>query len=146
MPRRSLYPHHVLLGILVNAKRIAKEKGIDLKFRAYEIKLSEIFYNLKIDQRMLGSKLLELFVFSNTGPEPVCPLLHEGMKILHHGGSLARPDLQDPEVFVVTESGEDYFDSVIKGQIATAEQIEEMLVISYTFLDIYTCFTAMTKA
>jgi hypothetical protein len=147
MPRRSLRSHHVLLGILVNAKRIALEKDrIDLKFRAYKIKLSKIFYDLKVDSRMTGSKLLELFVFSDTDPEPICPLLSEGIDILHHGESLVISDLQDPEVFSITKSGEDYFESVIKGEIATAEQIEEMEIIAHTFLDIYNNHTAQPQA
>lgn len=83
---------------------VRKKLNKDLRFRNYEL------------QRILSSnpEAKELFVFSNSGPEPFSPELEEALNSLSVCGFLNRYDIQDPKKVVIRSLWLSYADRITK--------------------------------
>ena len=129
MPEQStqLLPDDILNAILVLAK---KESGKErFAFRGHGYTLQDIFFKLAKERR---GGLLDVFVYSESGPEPFCPVLNESLSRLQLSGLVGREN-PDYEVLFLQPSSEVYYDKELSSRFET-DQIDELKTIAELFL------------
>jgi hypothetical protein len=103
LEREKLLPDDILTALLALAKqKSGKER---LAFRGHDSELQKSFRNLS---DRCGNRLLEPFVFSDSGPEPYSPVLNESLSRLQLSGLVGREN-PDYEVVFLRPSAETYF-------------------------------------
>jgi len=94
--QNAALPDHILAAVLTLAKRemLNKQpKETRFAFHSDDSQLQEIFSELQKDYR-----ILDAFVFSDSGPEPYSPALEESVSSLQLSGLIGR---ENPEYEVV---------------------------------------------
>ena len=113
--KEKLLPDDILTALLTLAKqKSGKER---LAFRGHDSDLQRSFRNLS---EKCGSRLLEPFVFSDSGPEPYSPVLHECLSRLQLSGLVGREN-PDYEVVFLRPSAEAYFAEHLSRQFSQDE-------------------------
>lgn len=117
--QEKLLPDDILTALLALAKqKSGKER---LAFRGHDSDLQKSFRNLS---STCGNRLLEPFVFSNSGPEPYSPVLNECFSRLQLSGLVGREN-PDYEVVFLRPSAETYFTEYLSHRFSKDEM--EML-------------------
>ena len=111
----ELLPDDVLAAVLTLAKR---KSGRDrLAFRGHDSDLQKFFRDLS---KTCGSRLLDPFVFSDSGPEPYSPVLNECLSRLQLSGLVGREN-PDYEVVFLRPSAEAYFTESLSNRFSKDE-------------------------
>lgn len=77
---------------------------------------------------------MEPFVFSDSGPEPYCPILEESINHLVLGGCISRPFVNDWEVLILLPAGEDFFEKEGKKRFSDEELAEINDIAKYIYI------------
>jgi hypothetical protein len=127
--RTPLLPDDVLTAILALAKKKSGEER--LAFRGHDYTLQKVFRQLGLE---CHSRLLEPFVFSESGPEPYSPTLNEAVSRLQLSGLVGREN-PDYEILFLRPSAEKYFQEELQGQFSD-EEVRELQGLAQRFLQL----------
>ena len=122
-----------LIAVLVNIKKASagRQLFIDLDYNGFQ----ELWDIIVRDYRF--SYLKKLFVFSDSGPIPFCPILQEALEHLQLAGILCWPDRQEPNIMRLNPSAELYYENDLTStgsnrlplqDIQTSQEIARALV------------------
>jgi len=126
----AVLPDHILAAVLTLAKRemLSKQpKETRFAFHSDDSQLQEIFSELQKDNR-----ILDAFVFSDSGPEPYSPALEESVSRLQLSGLIGREN-PDYEVVFLQPSADGFFDDVLSAEF-DKPQLEQLSKIASAFL------------
>lgn len=130
--QNAVLPDHVLAAVLTLAKREILNKHPEetrFAFHSDDSQLQEIFSDLQKDQRY---RILDAFVFSNSGPEPYSPALEESVSRLQLSGLIGREN-PDYEVVFLQSSADGFFDDVLTTEF-DKNQLQQLTEIASAFL------------
>jgi hypothetical protein len=126
----AILPDHVLSAVLVLAEKAYAERNKTdkrLAFRSHDFELQEIFHDLRKNYR-----ILDAFVFSDSGPAPYSPILNESVSRLQLSGLIGREN-PDYEVVFVRPAADRFFNEVLKGELAQSD-LEQLSDVASEFL------------
>ena len=121
---------HVLGAVLALAEKQHTEKNVGTKrlaFRSHDFELQEIFNDLRKTYR-----ILDTFVFSDSGPEPYSPVLNESVSRLQLSGLIGREN-PDYEVVFVRPAADRFFNEVLRRDLAQSD-LEQLSHVASEFL------------
>jgi|SRR5580658_1653876 hypothetical protein len=127
--QNAVLPDHILAAILTLAKResLKRSKETRFAFHSDDSQLQEIFSDLQKDYR-----ILDAFVFSESGPEPYSPALEESVSRLQLSGLIGREN-PDYEVVFLQPSADGFFDDVLTTEFDEPQR-EQLAKIASAFL------------
>lgn len=126
----NVLPDDVLAAILELARQEGPGDQERLAFRGHDDNLQDVFHRLSEDQPEL--RLLNLFVFSTSGPRPYSPTLNNAVSKLQLAGLLGRQN-PDYEILYTTPSTTAFYADVLSKRF-TREQLSELKIIAHKFL------------
>jgi hypothetical protein len=130
--KSAILPDHILAAVLTLAKREIVNKHPDetrFAFQSDDSKLQEIFSELQKDEKY---RILDAFVFSDSGPEPYSPALEESVSRLQLSGLIGREN-PDYDVVFLQPSADGFFDDVLKTEF-DGPQLQRLTEIASEFL------------
>ena len=101
-----VYASDILIAILVNLKKSCNTRQLFLKAGSYDFQ--KIFWEILQNPQFEYLRKMT-FVYSDSGPEPFCPILQESIEHLQLSGMLNWPDLNEPEIMRINPSAEEYY-------------------------------------
>jgi hypothetical protein len=127
--QNAVLPDHILAAVLTLAKRemIKQSKETRFAFHSDDSQLQGIFSELQKDYR-----ILDAFVFSDSGPEPYSPALEESVSRLQLSGLIGREN-PDYEVVFLQPSADGFFDDVLAAEF-DGHQLDQLAKIASAFL------------
>jgi hypothetical protein len=127
--QNAVLPDHILAAILTLAKResLKRSKETRFAFHSDDSQLQEIFSDLQKDYR-----ILDAFVFSESGPEPYSPALEESVSRLQLSGLIGREN-PDYEVVFLQPSADGFCDDVLTTEFDEPQR-EQLAKIASAFL------------
>jgi hypothetical protein len=128
--QNAVLPDHILAAVLTLAKREILSKHPQetrFAFQSDDSQLQEIFSELQKDHR-----ILDPFVFSDSGPEPYSPALEESVSRLQLSGLIGREN-PDYEVVFLQPSADGFFDDVLTTEFDKS-QLQQLAEIASAFL------------
>jgi hypothetical protein len=128
--QNAVLPDHILAAVLTLAKREILSKRPEetrFAFHSDDSQLQEIFSELQ-----KGHRILDPFVFSDSGPEPYSPALEESVSRLQLSGLIGREN-PDYEVVFLQPSADGFFDDVLTTEFDKL-QLQQLAEIASAFL------------
>jgi hypothetical protein len=127
--RAPLLPDDILTAILALAKQSSSEER--LAFKGHDYALQKVVRQLAQEYH---NRLLDPFVFSDSGPEPYSPALSESISRLQLSGLVGREN-PDYEVLFLRPAAEKYFEEELKPRFSVNE-IKDLRAMAQRFWDL----------
>ncbi len=121
-----ILPDHILAAVLTLAKKESKEDRY--AFQSYDFQLQKVFNDL---QKTGKYPLLDVFVFSDSGPEPYSPVLNESVSRLQLSGLIGREN-PDYEVVFLQDAADQFYNEVLSFEFG-APEIDQLTEIASQF-------------
>jgi hypothetical protein len=125
--QERILPDHILSAVFTLAKRESKQDR--LAFRSHDFQLQDIFNELKKTGKY---PLLDVFVFSDVGPEPYSPALNESVSRLQLSGLIGREN-PDYEWVFLRPAADRFFEEVLTTRFDPS-QLKQLSDIASDFL------------
>ncbi len=128
----TMLPDHVLGAMFALAQRTLRQEDPNktrLAFRSHNYQLQEVFHELHETGKY---PILDVFVFSDNGPEPYSPALNESVSRLQLSGLIGREN-PDYEFVFLRPAADRFFEEVLKKEFG-GEQIDQLNEVAAQFL------------